>query len=92
MKVAHKANKTELQDKYPNEGLTTSLEEKEIQENNYFLGKNEDEVKQKYLQWIVLMGFIHNVLELENTANISDMAKRSYELHMYNNKLMQNEQ
>lgn len=80
MKVAHRKGQDDLSKKYPIEAETIGTAPNEVQENNYWKGRNLDELRKKYIQFNVLVEYLNDVLELPQDAKFADLGKRSYEL------------
>jgi len=88
MKLAHKQSMSE---KYPNQGTTIETEQREVPEENHWQNHDEELIKKKYLQFMVMIEYLNNVLELPMDSKMSDLMKRSHDLYLVNAKYFKDE-
>lgn len=78
MKEVHKAE-TPFE-KHPNEGVVTLKEIREAAEENYWQGRELDELRKKYIQFNVLMELVQDILELPAGSTFDQLGRRSFHL------------
>lgn len=85
MEVVHKNKKTKtLVEQFPNEGKQTSQKERTLHEDNHFQNHSQDEVRKKYLQWMVISEYMNQILELPHNSTFQELGNRAYQLFQAN--------
>lgn len=70
----------DIAEKYPNEGTITNKKQNDLQENNYWLGRDVLECQRKWIKCTVLMEIINGALELPDTSTFEQLARRMFDL------------
>lgn len=84
MEVVHKKPTQTLVEKFPNEGKQTSRKERNLPEDNHFRNHSQDEVRKKYLQWMVISEYMNQILDLPSNSTFQELGNRAYQLFQAN--------
>lgn len=66
----------QLEEKFPNVGEVVEETTRRMEENNHFINHTEEQLREKYIKFTVLMDFINQVLELEPSNTVDVFAQR----------------
>lgn len=84
MEVVHKNSRRKTAEQFPNEGKTVSQNERNLPEDNHFRNHSQDEIRKKYLQWMVISEYMNQILELPVNATFQELGNRAYQLFQAN--------
>lgn len=73
-------NSKPLEEQYPNEGTITEIRAEDVHENNYFKGRDIEEMRKKYVKFSILMEAVNETIELPNSATVEQFANRIRDL------------
>lgn len=75
-KVVNMTPQEALEKKFPNPGELVDQEVRRMEENNFFINHTEDQIREKYIKFTVLMDYINQTLELGTASTVEEFAMR----------------